>query len=106
MTKSKIVLDADVIIHFYKGGFLTLLPKIFPEYQYIVLSHVYKEIKGNVKSQLDNQVYFLKDISIIEFEPKGEMLLEYAQLIKVEGREKAHAWPTASTIIMYWVAAI
>ena len=86
MTKSKIVLDADVIIHFYKGGFLTLLPKIFPEYQYIVLSHVYNEIKGDVKNQLDNQILFLKDISIIEFAPKGKMLLEYAELIKTRGK--------------------
>lgn len=30
--KIKIVLDADVIIHFSKGGKLSLLPKIFPEY--------------------------------------------------------------------------
>ena len=49
MTKTKIILDADVIIHFYKGGCLTLLPKILPAYQYIVLSHVYQEIKGDKK---------------------------------------------------------
>lgn len=78
MTKTKIILDADVIIHFYKGGCLTLLPKIFPTYQYIVLSHVYKEIKGDVKNQLDNQVHFLKDIQIIDFVPQGDMLREYA----------------------------
>ena len=86
MKKTKIVLDADVIFHFYKGECLTLLPKIFPTYQYIVLSHVYKEIKGDVKKQLDNQVHFLKDIQIIDFVPQGDMLREYAQLIKDRGK--------------------
>ena len=43
--KTKIVLDADVIIHFAKGGLLSLLPRIFPEYEYIVLDIVYKEVK-------------------------------------------------------------
>lgn len=31
--KGKIVLDADVIIHFSKGECLSLLPEIFPNYQ-------------------------------------------------------------------------
>lgn len=80
MMKTKIVLDADVIIHFYKGGCLTLLPKIFPTYQYIVLSHVYQEIKGELKNQLSNQIYLLKDIQLVEFAPRGDMLREYALL--------------------------
>jgi len=57
MERTKIVLDADVIIHFSKGGALSLLPKIFPEYDYIVLSIVYDEIK-TVAKQLDNQIHF------------------------------------------------
>lgn len=86
MTKTKIVLDADVIIHFYKGGYLTILPKILPAYQYIVLSHVYQEIKGDIKNQLSNQIYLLKDIQLVEFAPKGDMLREYAQLLKERGK--------------------
>ena len=35
--KTKIVLDADVIIHFIEAGNFSLLPDIFPEYEYIVL---------------------------------------------------------------------
>ncbi|MDE6272252.1 MAG: hypothetical protein K2M31_04520 [Muribaculaceae bacterium] len=31
--KTKIVLDADVIIHFIKGGQFSLLLDIFPEYE-------------------------------------------------------------------------
>lgn len=54
-----------------------------------ILSHVYNEIKGDIKNQLDNQILFLKDISIIEFAPKGKMLLEYAELIKTRGKEES-----------------
>ena len=32
----RIVLDADVIIHFAKGERLSMLPQIFPEYDYVV----------------------------------------------------------------------
>ena len=32
--KTKIVLDADVIIHFIEAGNFSLLPDIFPEYEY------------------------------------------------------------------------
>ena len=40
-TKTKIVLDADVIIHFVKVGQFSLLLDIFPEYQYLILDVVY-----------------------------------------------------------------
>ena len=42
--KTKIVLDADVIIHFVKAGQFSLLLDIFPEYQYIILDVVYDEL--------------------------------------------------------------
>ncbi len=42
--KTKIVLDADVIIHFVKAGQFSLLLDIFPEYQYIILDVVYDEV--------------------------------------------------------------
>ena len=86
MTKTKIILDADVIIHFYKGGCLTLLPKILPAYQYIVLSHVYQEIKGDLKNQLSNQINLLKNIQLVEFAPKGDMLREYSLLLRERGK--------------------
>jgi hypothetical protein len=38
--KIKIVLDADVIIHFAKGGLLSFLPSIFPEYEYVLLDNL------------------------------------------------------------------
>ena len=80
MTKTKIILDADVIIHFAKGELLSLLPNIFKEYDYVVLSHVYKEIHDPIKLQLDNQISLLKNISIIKFNPTGEVAKEYASL--------------------------
>lgn len=36
--KTKIVLDADVIIHFAKGGKLDMLPGILPEFQFMEVS--------------------------------------------------------------------
>lgn len=35
--KTKIVLDADVIIHFIEANSFSLLPDIFPEYEYLIL---------------------------------------------------------------------
>ena len=77
--KTKIVVDSDVLIHFAKGDSLSLLPSIFPEYQYIILSNVYDEVKS-LQVQLDNQMRFLKNITLETFAPTGDMLLEYARL--------------------------
>lgn len=44
--KTKIVLDADVIIHFIEAQAFSLLPDIFPEYEYILLDIVYQEKIG------------------------------------------------------------
>lgn len=54
--KTKIVLDADVIIHFIKADCFSLLPDIFPEYEYIILDVVYNEISKNSKTRdfIDN----------------------------------------------------
>ncbi len=88
-TKTKIVLDADVIIHFIKAGQFSLLLDIFPEYEYLILDVVYKEVTINKtsKTQIDNTLQFLSQrISQIKFEPKGESRLEYAKLLSTLGR--------------------
>lgn len=54
--KTKIVLDADVINHFAKGGLLDLLPQILPEFQYIVLDVVRKELPIIILSALDKHM--------------------------------------------------
>lgn len=86
MEKVKIVLDADVIIHFYKGGLLTFLPNILSEYEHIVLSHVRNEILYDIRSAMDNQRLLLKNITYIEFAPQKEMAKEYALLVKRFGK--------------------
>lgn len=78
--QTKIVLDADVIIHFAKGGLLSLLPSIFPEYEYVLLEAVHEELLSDIRTQVDNQMALLKNITLQPFAPRGEMLREYAML--------------------------
>lgn len=59
--KTKIVLDADVIIHFIKGGLFSLLLEIFLDYEYLILDVVYREVTVNqaTKTQIDNTLKFI-----------------------------------------------
>lgn len=45
MTKVEIVIDADVIIHFAKAGYLHKLPEIFPEYATVEGMHLRCRLK-------------------------------------------------------------
>ena len=47
--KTQIVLDADVVIHFAKGGWLGQLPNIFPDYEYVLLEDQTSERKLTTK---------------------------------------------------------
>lgn len=85
MEKVKVVLDADVLIHFAKAGRLSMLPEILPEYEHVVLNVVYDEVK-TIQHQLDSQILFLKNISKEVFSPSGEMLVEYARLLQTFGK--------------------
>jgi len=78
--KTQIVLDADVVIHFSKGGRLSQLPSIFPDYEYVLLEAVHEELLSDIKTQIDNQITLLKNITLLPFAPRGEMLREYAML--------------------------
>ena len=86
MMKTKIIIDADIIIHFYKGGWLHALPNIFKNYEYVVLDIVYNEIFNPTRNQLDNQIHLLKNITQLAFNPKGAMAKEYAMLIRSLGK--------------------
>ena len=106
--KTKIVLDADVIIHFAKGGRLNLLPRILPEYQFLVLDVVKKELPLLIMSVL--QKIISQDRTILEEvfgQSTGEMK-EYARLISRMAWpsvvEKVPAWCTACIITMWWEA--
>ena len=87
--KTKIVLDADVIIHFIQGDSLSLLLDIFPEYGYVILDVVYSELtkNGATKIQLDNTLnVYNKKFSKVNFAPSGQSRQEYARLISTLGR--------------------
>lgn len=84
MAKAKIVLDADVLIHFSKSGYLAVLPQIFKEYDYIVFSKVYDECK-TLKVEIDNICLLLKTMAVVPFSPSGEMLREYVLLTEKFG---------------------
>lgn len=86
--KTKIVLDADVIIHFSKAGTFNKLPEILPEYQYIILDVVYNEATRSLeqKKLLDNSIYFFKKINIEKFSPTGDSKKEYFNLLQSTGK--------------------
>lgn len=85
MPKIKIVVDADVLIHFSKAGCLYLLPRIFPEYGYTVLSPVYNET-ASVRAEIDRICHTFGTMTVEEFNPKGDMLREYTLLLRDFGR--------------------
>ena len=86
--KTKIVLDADVIIHFIEAGNFSLLPDIFPEYEFIVLDIVYNEISKNPKTKnfIDNYLTYFKKLKKETFSPAGESMKEYFYLQKTLGK--------------------
>lgn len=86
--KTKIVLDADVIIHFKEAGCFSLLPDIFPEYEYLILDVVYNELSKNSKTKhfIDNYLSLISKIKKEVFTPKGESIKEFFQLQLMLGR--------------------
>jgi len=78
--KTKIVLDADVVIHFAKGEMLGMLPGIFPDYEFVLLEAVHEELLSDIRTQIDNQMTLLKNIKLLPFAPRGDMMREYARL--------------------------
>jgi hypothetical protein len=91
MEKVKIVLDADVIQHFYKGELLSMLPNILPEYDFVLLDYVRDELHGEIRTQIDNQILLLKNITLLEFDPSGEMMREYARVFNDLKRGKGES---------------
>lgn len=83
--KIQIVLDADVIIHFAQGGCLHLLPKVIPDCSFVVLSVVRNELRPDTKKLLDNHIYYLKNIRLIDYNPVGDERREFARLISISG---------------------
>ena len=72
--KTKIVLDTDVIVHFAKGGKLPMLPRIFSEYQFMVLNIVKQEIPQLLLFELDRLIKKDKTVTEAMFgESAGEI---------------------------------
>ena len=80
----KIIIDADVIIHFIKGDQLGLLPTIFPNKIYI-LDVVFQEVfVGRLRTQVENLLRFGL-IQELEFDGNLQVMKEFAQLKKQFG---------------------
>ena len=88
LRKTKIVLDADVIIHFMEADCFSLLPAIFPEYEYLILDVVYHEIAKNsqTKNFIDKYLHFFSKLRVETFVPKGESMKEYFLLQRTLGK--------------------
>lgn len=87
-SKVKILLDSDVVIHFIKGGCLSLLPRILPAYRFVILDLVLnEELRKNseTRRQIDNHLHFIKNIEVIAWAPDYEMMAEYGRLIHTLG---------------------
>ena len=71
--KTKVVLDADVIIHFAKGGRLAMLPKILPEFKFLVLDVVKREIPMLLLAELNRIIERDKSIQEEAFGSAGTL---------------------------------
>lgn len=85
----KIILDADVIIHFYRGGLLQLLPEIFPN-EFIICDLLlqYEILPGPMNDIIQDLID--KDaITVVELEQHEhnlDILIEYSELTKQFGK--------------------
>ena len=77
---TKIVLDADVINHFVRGNRLSLLPKIFPDYQFIVLDVVKKELPLLILSSFDKLISQGEDLCEVVFATSPAEMQEYFRM--------------------------
>ena len=83
--KRKILLDADVVIHFVNGGNFILLPTLFKE-EKVILDKVCNELlkRRDLRQFYDNVVAYglIKEIT---FDGDMEIIKEYARLKKKFG---------------------
>lgn len=78
----KILLDADVIIHFIKGEQISILNKIFPNKLYI-LDVVFSEVFKGAQRPLIENLIKMKIIEELSFEGDPDVLREYSRLKKL-----------------------
>lgn len=82
--KKKIILDADVIIHFYKGEHLGLLTQIYPNKLFIVKDVLIEVLKGKLRFQIEKAL-IMKLIKELDISSDLRVLKEYAKLKKQFG---------------------
>ncbi len=82
----KILLDADVIIHFCKGDSIFLLPKIFKE-EKVILDVVLDELekRKSLRQYYENLINF-RLFKEITFDDDNEVIKEFARLVKQFGK--------------------
>lgn len=83
--KKKVVLDADVLIHFIKGELILLLPTIVPN-ELIVLDKVYEEIIFRKSKDLIDRFLQLPSVKLIAFPEDISFVKEYAFLTSERGQ--------------------
>lgn len=92
MGKTKIVLDADVVIDFKDAGRLFDLPRILPKYEFVILDVVMNEELGRwpeTRDYINHRIEWFKNgpnISIINWIPTSEERLIYATLLQTKGK--------------------
>jgi len=78
----KILLDADVIIHFIKGERIGILNKIFPNKLYI-LDVVFSEVFQGAQRPMVENLIRMRIIEELSFDNDLVVLKEYARLKKI-----------------------
>jgi hypothetical protein len=102
--KTKILLDADVIIHFIKGGQTLMLPKIFPENELCILDKVFAELKANPSQSqvVDNLINFGTIKQIVFPATQRDIVKEYGRLKKkVKEKAKVLVWHICGIILIF-----
>ena len=83
--KKKIILDADVIIHFSKGGALGQLPHIFPNKMYVPDIVFHEALSREYKIEVNNLLNF-RLVEELEINNNINVFREYNQLKKKFGK--------------------
>lgn len=85
MKKDKVVLDADVVIHFAKAGRLPELPLILPEFEFVLLNVVKNELSGMILSIVEKMISRDKTLVEVQFGASDGEKKEFARLISANG---------------------
>lgn len=88
-TKTKIVLDSNILIHFIKAERLSMLSQIYKGYKFVILSKVLDlEFKypNSFRKIIERHVHLLHDIDIIDWQPSTEEEInDFAELREKHG---------------------